>query len=116
MIQFRCWKCHRKYAKAAAAAGERFICTCENILRVPKRSGGNCRVKTMTDRLVEAFVCGGGGALLGFGLAVVIMSRLPVRSAFVIAAMTIAGGLAGFLCGERAIDWIGKLIRDNGRR
>ena len=45
-------------------------------IRVPRRSGGNCRVKTLVDRLVEAVVCGGGGALLGFCLAILILSQL----------------------------------------
>jgi hypothetical protein len=32
------------------------------MLRVPKRNGGYCRVKTLVDWMVEAVVYGGGGA------------------------------------------------------
>jgi hypothetical protein len=117
VILFRCWKCHRKYTKPDAAVGERFPCSCDNVLRVPKRSGGNCRVKTLVDRLVEAVVCGGGGALLAFGLAVLVLSRMPIRAAFFgsewfVTGMTLGGGVLGALFGERAIDWIGQIIRD----
>jgi hypothetical protein len=115
MIQFRCWRCHRKYAKDEAKIGEKFTCSCESVLRVPKRTDGNCRVKTFVDRLVEAVVCGGGGAFLGFGLAVLILSRLPIRSWLIIPGLTIAGGIAGLFGGERGIDWIGNMIRDKER-
>jgi hypothetical protein len=63
-IHFRCWYCNKRYARAGDGIGERFTCTCK-LLRVPRRSGGNCRVKTPFDWLVETVVYGGGGALVG---------------------------------------------------
>ena len=67
MIAFRCWYCGKRYAVAEARVGERLTCTCRHPLRVPKRNGGNSRVKTATDWLVEVLVYGGGGAFLGGG-------------------------------------------------
>ncbi len=75
MIQFRCWYCNKRYSVAEGRVGERLACTCENLLRVPKRSGGNSRVKTVLDWLIEITLYGGGGALLAFGLALLILSR-----------------------------------------
>jgi len=86
------------------------------MLRVPKRNGGYCRVKTLVDWMVEAVVYGGGGAVLGFGFAVLCISRLLVRTnplAMIpaVAGMTIFGFLFGLFGGEPAINWIGRLIR-----
>ncbi len=119
MIRFRCWKCHRKHAKLDEKIGKTFTCSCESLLRIPKRDDGNCRVKTIADRVVEAVVCGGGGALLGFCLALFIVSRSFFRdyytTAYLISGLTIGCGLIGFLAGERGIDWIGERIRERER-
>jgi hypothetical protein len=117
VINFRCWHCHRKYAKADAKIGTTFTCSCQSMLRVPKRDGGNCRVKTIADRVVEAVVCGGGGALLCFFFTFFVFGRWIVvfHSWTFTWVMTLAGGIAGFLGGERAIDWIGNMIRDQER-
>jgi hypothetical protein len=117
MILFRCWYCHKRYTMPERRVGERFACTCKYPLRVPKRNGGACRVKTLTDWLVEAVVYGGGGALLGFGLAVLILSQLRFRAIFMdgmafTAALTGVGFLFGLLGGERGINWIGGIIRE----
>jgi hypothetical protein len=117
MIKFRCWYCHRYYAVPDNRARERFVCGCKNPLRVPRRSGGNCRVKTLVDRLVETVVCGGGGALLGLGLALLILSQLPGllwlrRTWMILAGFTTLGFLAGFFGGERGIEWLGRIIRE----
>ena len=76
MIRFRCWYCNKRYAVADERIGTRITCTCERLVRVPKRNGGPCRVRTPIDYLVEAIVYGGGGALLGLGLALLILAAV----------------------------------------
>lgn len=116
MIRFRCWKCHRKYSKADEKIGRTFTCSCTYTVRVPKVDNGNCRVKTLGDRLVEAIVCGGGCAFLGFCFAVVVLGRMQLFVSWqFVAAWTIGGGLAGIVMGERAIDFIGDRIRERER-
>ena len=126
MIAFRCWYCGKRYAVAEARVGERLTCTCRHPLRVPKRNGGNSRVKTATDWLVEVLVYGGGGAFLGCGLAFLILSQLPrltgrgtglleVGWAFV-GGLTLLGFLFGALGGERGINWVGRMIREREDR
>jgi hypothetical protein len=117
MIQFRCWYCNKRYAVPEKRVGERLTCTCKYALRVPQRSGGNSRSKTAVDWLVEAVVYGGGGGLLGLGLAILILSKvrflLFLEPAWLfIAVLTLTGILAGALGGERGVNWIGRMIRD----
>src|SRR5262249_50250058 len=114
MIQFRCWYCNKRYAVPEQRVGERITCTCSYLLRVPKRSGGICRIKTLTDWIIETVLYGGGGALLGFGLAVLILSQLRLMRLgwMLILVCTAAGFLLGSLGGERGIEWIGRIIRD----
>ncbi len=116
MVEFRCWYCNRRFVKSDKRIGERFTCNCKRMLRVPKRNGGYCRVKTLGDWIIEAVVYGGGGALLGFGFAVLCISRLLVRThplAMIapVAGLTLFGFLFGLFGGERGINWIGRLIR-----
>jgi hypothetical protein len=114
MIEFRCWYCNRRFAKSEKRIGERFTCNCKRMLRVPKRNGGNCRVKTPVDWIVESVVYGGGGAFLGFGFAVLCVSRVPARAVHsipIIAALTVFGFFFGLFGGEPGINWIGRLIR-----
>jgi len=107
---------------AESRIGERIACTCKNSLRVPKRSGGNSRVKTLADWVVEAVVYGGGGGLLGFGLGLLIVSQLargfrhPYVGGIIVAGFTLAAFLVGLLGGERGINWIGRTIRDRENR
>ena len=119
MIQFRCWYCNKGFAIAEDRVGTRVNCGCGHPLRVPAKSNGYCRIKTFTDRLVEAVVYGGGGALLGLGLALLILSQLPRVSAVlpidglpILLGLTGIGFLFGFLGGERGIELIGRAIRD----
>lgn len=114
MIDFRCWYCNKRYMKPDAQAGGRFACSCKHTLKVPRRSGGNCRVKRPHEWVIEAVVYGGGGALLGFGLGVLIVSRMGFfrQTAYTLAALTIAGFLFGTFGGERGVNWIGRMIRD----
>ena len=121
MIQFRCWYCNRRYSKSEQQVGQRLTCSCERLLRVPKRSGGYCRVKSAVDWLVEAIVYGGAGALLGFGLAVLFLSQgrgfaMSGLSWVLVAGLTLLGFLAGLLGGESGINWVGQLIRDRENR
>ena len=86
-----------------------------------KRNGGNCRIKTPLDWFMEAVLYGGGGGLLGLGLALVIMSQsrglmIAGRGWIVLAGFTLTGLLAGLLGGERGIRWIGQKIRDRESR
>jgi len=121
MISFRCWYCNKSYLKPEDQVGDYFVCSCKNTLRVPKRSGGNCRVKTFTDRLVEAVVYGGAGSLLGFFLAVALFppvwfpGRFGVRVAVVV-GMTLLGFVLGLLTGEAGVNWVGRIIRDRQER
>ena len=116
MIHFRCWHCHRKYTKADAKIGEQFACSCESVLRVPKRDGGNCRVKTVVDHVVSILVCTGGGAFLGFCCAIVLLALVRVIIVpWLVPAFTTAGGLIGLVGGERGIDWMGEMIRKGQR-
>jgi hypothetical protein len=119
MIQFRCWYCHRKYAKPEPEIGKTLTCSCKNLLRVPTANGGKCRVKTIGDWIVEAIVCGGGGAVLGFGLALLIVSRLIffgwTLRWMLLLGLPLLGFLGGLLFGERAIDFFGDMIRQRER-
>src|SRR5262249_21980912 len=109
------WKCRRKHAKPVDKIGTQFKCSCDYDLRVPTKDDGNCRIKTVGDYVIEAVLCGGGGALLGFLLGAVIVSRIWLFdywiSVWLIAILTISFGLVGFVGGERAIDVIGDMIR-----
>jgi hypothetical protein len=116
MLSFRCWFCNKGYAVAERRIGERFRCSCERQLRVPKTDGGNSRTRTLTDWLVEAVVYGGGGAFLGCGLAVLLLSQFPYvprpeTTWLLVPALTLVGLLGGLFGGERAINWIGRIIR-----
>jgi hypothetical protein len=124
MIEFRCWYCDKHYTVPEGRIGERITCTCKNLLRVPRRSGGNCQVKTPVDWLVETVVYGGGGALLGLGLALVILSRWGGPLAWdvwglgwiLVPGLSLIGFLAGLLGGERGINWVGRMIRSHESR
>src|SRR5436305_10403440 len=118
MISFRCWFCNKAYIVKDNRVGERIECSCGRRLRVPKRTGGNSRARTASDWLIEGLVYGGGGAFLGFGLALLLL--VPVRGMALMAqfvvlvpALTVLGFLVGLFGGEPAINWIGRLIRDH---
>jgi hypothetical protein len=116
MILFRCWYCGKRYAVAEARVGERLTCSCKHLLRVPKTNGGRTKVLRPVDLLVESLVYGGGGALLGLGLGLLIVSRVPFfrlgGGGRVIAGLTVAGFLAGTFGGERGVNWVGRMIRE----
>lgn len=115
MIHFRCWKCHRKYQKPDSKIGTKFLCACQYELRVPNRDGGNCRVRTILDRLIEAVLCGGGCALLGFIASFLILSRSLLYTWPVLVGVTLVCGLCGVLGGEFALDAIGNWMRSQER-
>src|SRR5690349_6231267 len=103
-------------------AGEVLTCSsCQHRLRVPKATGGNSRSRSLTDFLVEAVVYGGGGALLGFGVGVVLTAEFHLglitgRSRLITLALTLAGFLIGLFGGERGINWLGRLLRERTER
>jgi len=115
MILFRCWYCGKRYAVAEPRVGERLTCSCQHLLRVPKTSGGRTKVLRPVDLLIESVVYGGGGALLGLGLGLLIVSRVPflwpLGRGRLIAGLTVAGFLAGTFGGERGVNWVGRMIR-----
>jgi hypothetical protein len=117
MIRFRCWYCNRKYAVPECRAGQRITCNCQHLLRLPKRSGGSCKVKTLTDWLIEAVVYGGGGAGLGFLLSLAILTRayfITLRAELaLIGVCTLIGFLAGTFGGESGVNLIGGMIRQH---
>jgi hypothetical protein len=114
MIRFRCWYCNKKYAVAEDRVGQRITCTCQRPLRIPKRNGDPCRVKTLTDWLIEAVVYGGGGALLGLGLSLLILSKADVGGAgfWLVPGCVLMGFLFGTFGGEVGVNFLGGLIRD----
>jgi hypothetical protein len=120
MIHFRCWFCNKRYTRAESCAGQRMQCSCERPLRVPRKSNGSSRARTLADWLIEALVYGGGGGLLGLGFGLLIVSQIPWRvleiAWIVIPPLTVLGFLLGLFGGERAINWLGRLIRDQEDR
>jgi hypothetical protein len=118
MIEFRCWYCNRRFSMKDDRIGQQLTCTCKRLLKVPKKSGGNCRVKTPTDWLVETLVYGGGGALLFFFFALMVLRFMPRgRGMFGFGWIFLSGstlfGLAfGALGGERGLTWLGRMFRD----
>lgn len=113
MTRFRCWFCNKSYWVDDARRGERFVCSCRHRAKVPRRSGGSSRARTAADWLVEVVVYGGGGALLGFGLGVLILSRVPVlrRGKELVLVLTAVGLVAGAVFGEAGVNWVGRRIR-----
>ena len=83
---------------------------------MPRRSGGRSRAWTVLDFVVETVVYGGGGALLGFGLGLLVVTRLPPipgkPTKYIVVGCTLAGFLLGAVGGEPGINWIGQKIRD----
>jgi hypothetical protein len=121
MIQFRCWYCNKRYSVPEARIGQRLTCTCQRLLRVPRSSGGPCRVKTLTDWVVEGLVYGLGGGFVGMALAVLILSQsyrfgVVYRAWVLVPALTLLGLLVGLLGGERGIGWLRRIIRDREDR
>jgi hypothetical protein len=118
MIQFRCWYCNKHFSRPEASVGQQFTCACNQRVRVPRASFGNSRAKTLADWAIEALVYGGGGALLGFALAlllVVALGRVFRTVAFVVVpVLTLVGFLIGLFGGERGINWLGRMIRGSG--
>jgi hypothetical protein len=120
-IRFRCWKCHHKYVVASQRIGKQITCTCGETIRVPKRDGGKCRIKTPLDWIIEFVLCAGGGAAIGFVLGMLIVSQLfrgfysYSFSFTIIGGLTCGGGLIGLFGGEKAIDWLGDQIRKHER-
>jgi hypothetical protein len=118
MIKFRCWYCNKSYSVASERAGERMVCSCQSRLRIPYQSGGNCRHRSLGDWIIELVVYGGGGALLGFLFALVLLSKayfLPgLRSSWLLVLIcTSFGFVAGTLLGEAGVNWVGRIIRDH---
>lgn len=93
------------------------MCSCKYLLRVPKRNGGNCRLKSPLDWILEITLYGGGGALLGFGVGLVIAIRRArsithQEGLALVGGLTVLGFLAGVFAGERGVIWLGRKIRD----
>ena len=118
MIQFRCWYCNKRFNLSEQRIGERITCTCKNVLRVPKYDNGYCRVKTLVDWLVEGLVYGGCGAILGLGLALLLLRGFAIVyiSWVIIPVLMLMGFLAGLFGGERGINWLGEMIRGQENR
>ncbi|MBX9579747.1 MAG: hypothetical protein K2X87_05505 [Gemmataceae bacterium] len=93
--------------------GGRFVCSCGHRAMAPWRPGGYSRARTLADWLVEVLVYGRCGAALGFGLGVLILSRLPVlrRAEELVLGLTVLGLVAGAVFGEAGINWVGRRIR-----
>jgi hypothetical protein len=117
IIRFRCWYCNRKHVAGWDQAGERRVCQCGERYRVPRQPGLALRDKTPIDWLVGFVVYGGGCALMGLGLGLLLASKLFFRRLFfweslvMVGGLTVAGLLIGGLFGERGVNWIGSYIR-----
>jgi hypothetical protein len=119
MIRYRCWYCDKLYYTPEERIGKRFDCACGHTLKVPRRSGGRSRVKRPIDWVVETLVYGGGGALLGLGLGVLLAGEIVFlfrRTAYIMLGFAVLGFLLGTFGGERGINWLGRLIRDREQR
>lgn len=122
MIAFRCWYCGKRYLVAEDRIGERLKCSCLNLVKVPKKNHGYSRIKKPLDYFVELLVYGGGGALLGFGLFLLIVIRIPFltrlsgRRWTACAILMLLGFLLGAFGGERGINWLGQKIREREQR
>lgn len=118
MISFRCWYCDRRYSVAEHRIGERLQCGCKHRLRIPKRSGGRSRDRTLGESALEFTIYGLGGAVIGLVLGLIIVrfgvTRVGGRgiAVGVIAGLSLLGFLIGGLGGEAGIDWIGRKLRD----
>lgn len=114
MTPFRCWFCNKYYWVDDARRGERFACSCGRRVKVPRRPNGSSRARSATDWLVEMVVYGGCGGLLGFGLGLLILSRVPFirygRRELVL-GLTLVGLMAGAVFGETGLNWVGRRIR-----
>jgi hypothetical protein len=113
MINFRCWYCNKPYSLADKRIGERMTCSCQNVLRVPKRDNGNSKFNTLTDWIVVTVVYGGGGAVIGLVAALIIVGQWwiafsihYVPALVLTGSLMLAGLLAGLLGGERGITWL----------
>jgi hypothetical protein len=86
-------------------------------LRIPKKSNGPSRDRSWGDFAIEAVVYGGGGALLGFLGAFVVLFQFQAiafirQPRLVIGLCTLLGFLIGLFGGEAGINWIGRRMRD----
>lgn len=120
-IWFRCWYCNRGFTATADRVGAVMPCPCGHRVRVPRRSGGNSRHRSVLDWLVEGLVYGGAGAAMGFGLGWVLLTqfqlvRVPGLRGLLLPALSVAGFLAGLFGGEPAINWMGRTLRDRTER
>ena len=119
-VRFRCWKCRHRFGVARSQVGRTLQCDCGENVRVPSVDHGNCRVRTILDRLIEALLCGGGCALLGF---LAVMFAFPPLGLYLFGqgmipgatAVAIGCGLFGVLLGERALDMVGAFLRARER-
>src|SRR5438874_13076202 len=116
MIHFRCSSCGKRFAMDEARVGKRLDCSCGQHLKVPRRSGASAKYRTWGDLFVEMLVYGLGGALLGFLLGAVLVSKVHAGGSAetLLFQLTLAalGLVLGTLCGERGVTWIGRKIRD----
>jgi hypothetical protein len=112
-VRFRCWKCRHRFGVTRARVGETLQCDCGEDVRVPRWDHGNCRVRGLFARFLEAALCGGGFALVALLTAVMLVPRLTHAAVppFELAVWTIASSLVGVLVGGPAIEVIGTVIR-----
>jgi hypothetical protein len=118
MIAFRCWYCGKTYLVKEDQIGVVRECSCSSRIKVPADNGGNSRSRTFLEWLIEISVYGGGGALLGFGLALLLLRWMYMtvgRGVFalrILGGCTLAGFIAGAIFGEAGITWVGQFIRE----
>jgi hypothetical protein len=120
MIEFRCWYCNRRRKEPKVRFGERITCGgCGYPLRVPRCTGGNCRIRTLTDLLVENLVYGGFGALMGMIPAYAWVIRMPRRGGLNFLyhsfdywwVFPLCGWVIGIAAGNGWTRWLARLFR-----
>jgi hypothetical protein len=121
MIEFRCWYCNRRHEEPKRLIEQRITCGgCGYPLKVPRRSGGNCRIRTLTDVLVENLVYGGFGAIIGMIPGCAGLAGLSSPQRYNPHAydpywwlFPICGCLFGIAAGNGWTRWLAPLFRDD---
>jgi hypothetical protein len=118
MIDFRCWYCNKRHQFPREKIGHRFKCSCAYRLRVPGKSGGNCRTLSLLDLFLERIVYALGGAFIGLFVALALFRVLLFRPGWwpMFPSLIGVGFLLGALGGEAGIRLIRRILGNEDER